>query len=143
MTKTPAMRACLALAIALVAMGATACSPAASASPPTSSPTTSAPPSVTVTLEDNEFVVPGGETVDGIPILTVPVGTTVVFENAGVVDHTASQYSNNFEDYDPFTTDFHLQLNPGSTGSVTFDEVGTFEVACVPHPEMQMLVTVE
>lgn len=136
-------RACVALSIALVAVFAAACSPSASSLPSMSSPTTSAPPSVTVTLEDNEFVVPGGETVDGVPALTIPAGTTVRFENAGVVDHTASQYSDNFQNFDPFGTDFHLQLVPGGTGSVTFDEVGTFEVGCVPHPGMQMLVFVE
>jgi nitrite reductase (NO-forming) len=140
---TPVARACLKFGIALVAVGIAACSPPASSSPSASAPTTSEPPSVTVTLEDNEFVVPGDETVDGVPALTIPVGTTVRFENAGVVDHTASQFSDDFENFDPFGTDFHLQLTPGGTGSVTFDEVGTVEVGCVPHPDMQMLVFVE
>ena len=140
MTSNPAVRACLALGLSLGLL-ATACSTDASSSP--SAPASSAPASVTVTLEDNEFVVPGGEEVDGIPALTVPVGTTVVFENAGLVDHTASQYSDDFTNFDPFDTDFHVVLSPGSSGSVTFDEAGTFEVGCTPHPGMQMLVIVE
>ena len=99
------------------------------------------PPGVTVTLEDNLFVVPGGQEEDGLPFLTVPVGTTVTFENAGAVDHTASQ----FEDgsFDSSATDFHLVLMPGSSDTVTVDEVGTFEVGCVFHPDMKMTLNVE
>ena len=133
----------LAAACGVVVLTLSACATGASDAPPSASvfPTASPPPAVTVTLEDNRFVVPGGEEIDGTPVLTVPVGTTVLFENAGVVEHTASQ----FEDgaFDPFATDFHLVLAPGRTGTVTFDEVGTVDVRCTPHPEMKMLVIAE
>ena len=131
------------VACGLAVLLLSACATGASDTPSSASvvPSDSAPPAVTVTMEDNRFVVPGGEEMDGTPALTVPVGTTVLFENAGVVDHTASQ----FEDgaFDPFKTDFHLVLAPGRTGTVTFDKVGTVDVRCTPHPEMKMVVIVE
>ena len=127
----------------LVFLLVSGCAIGASDAPPSPSllPSGSPPPPVTVTLEDNRFVVPDGEKVDGTPVLTIPVGTTVLFENAGIVDHTASQ----FEDgtFHPFEAAFHVVLSPGSTGTVTFDEPGTVEVGCTPHPDMKMLVIVE
>jgi plastocyanin len=129
--------------VGLVVLLLSGCATGASGAPPSESvlPSGSPPSPVTVTLEDNRFAVPGGEEVDGTPVLTIPVGTTVLFENAGIVDHTASQ----FEDgtFDPFEAAFHVVLSPGSTGTVTFDEPGTVEVGCTPHPDMKMLVIVE
>jgi plastocyanin len=139
-TSNPAVRACLALGLSLGFL-ATACSTDASSSP--SAPASSAAALVTVSLEDNAFVVPGDEEVDGLPALTIPVGTTVVFENAGVIDHTATQYADDFSNYDPFGADFSLLLTPGSNGTVTFDEAGTYSVGCIPHEEMRMYVIVE
>ena len=119
------------LALVLVA---TACgSPAAS-------PTRSPPPPVTVVLEESAFVPPGGEALDGVPALTVPVGTTVTWTNVDLIDHTATEYLDGFAKPD---ARFDIELAPEANGSYTFDEAGTYEVGCVPHPAMQMLVIVE
>jgi len=118
--------------LALVLL-ATACTSPAS-SPP------SRPPPVTVDLEDSTFVPPGGEAVDGVPALTIPVGTTVTWTNVDLIDHTATEYLNGFTKPD---ARFDLELAPEASGSYTFHEAGTYEVGCVPHPAMQMLVIVE
>jgi plastocyanin len=93
-----------------------------------------------VDLEDSTFVPPGGEAVDGVPALTIPVGTTVTWTNVDLIDHTATEYLNGFTKPD---ARFDLELAPEASGSYTFDEAGTYEVGCVPHPAMQMLVIVE
>jgi plastocyanin len=119
------------LALVLLATACTA---------PAANPTSSPPPSVTVVLEESTFVPPGGEAVDGVPVLTIPVGTTVTWSNVDLIDHTATEYLNGFPKPD---ARFDLELAPGASGSYTFDEAGTFEVGCVPHPAMQMRVIVE
>jgi len=106
---------------------------------PSTTPTASAPPPVTVILEESTFVPPGAA-IDGVPALTVPVGTTVTWTNRDAIDHTATEYLNGFSKPD---ARFDLELTPGASGSYKFDEVGTYEVGCVPHPPMQMLVIVE
>jgi len=107
---------------------------------PAASPTHSPSPSVTVVLEESTFVPPGGAAIDGVPALTVPVGTTVTWTNRDAIDHTATEYLNGFSKPD---ARFDLELAPEASGSYTFDEPGTYEVGCVPHPTMQMLVIVE
>jgi plastocyanin len=107
---------------------------------PSATPTPSAPPPVGVILEDSTFVPPGGAAIDGVPALTVPVGTTVTWTNRDAIDHTATEYLNGFSKPD---ARFDLELPPEASGSYTFDEPGTYEVGCVPHPAMQMLVIVE
>lgn len=59
--------------------------------------------------------------------ITVEVGTTVTWVNQGAVPHTAT--GNNGE----FDTG---QLEPGQSGSVTFDTPGTFNYFCQIHPNM-------
>lgn len=98
------------------------------------------PPSVTVILEGSQFVPPGGEAMDGVPVLTIPVGTTVTWTNQDPLDHTATEYLNGFAKPD---ARFDLELPPEASGSYTFTETGTYEVGCVPHPAMQMIVIVE
>jgi plastocyanin len=107
---------------------------------PAASPTRSPPPPVTVILEESTFVPPGGETMDGVPALTIPIGTSVTWSNRDPLDHTATEYLDGFPKPDGR---FDLRLAPGASGSYTFEEAGTFEVGCVPHPVMQMLVIVE
>jgi nitrite reductase (NO-forming) len=107
---------------------------------PAASPSRSPPPPVTVVLEDSTFVPPDGATVDGKPALTIPVGTTVTWTNVDAIDHTATEYLNGFPKPD---ARFDLELAAEARGSYTFDEAGTYEVGCVPHPHMQMLVIVE
>ncbi|MEK6191612.1 MAG: plastocyanin/azurin family copper-binding protein [Chloroflexota bacterium] len=116
-------------------LAATGCAGTAS-----TTPTPSVPPAVTVILEESAFVPPGGAAIDGVPALTIPVGTTVIWTNRDAIDHTATEYLNGFSKPD---ARFDLELTPGANGSYTFDEAGTYEVGCVPHPPMQMLVIVE
>jgi plastocyanin len=127
-----ARRVSLAGVLVLLACGCTA-------TPPASIPP--APPPVTVTLEASQFVVPpGGMYLEGVPTLTVPVGTTVTWTNNDPIDHTATEYLDGFAKPD---ARFDLELAPDESGSYTFTEAGTYEVGCVPHPAMQMLVIVE
>jgi plastocyanin len=102
--------------------------------------TANSPPPITVVLAESAFVPPGGQTIDGVPTLTVPVGTTVTWTNRDLIDHTATEYLNGFPKPD---ARFDLTLEPEASDSYTFDEAGTYEVGCVPHPAMQMLVIVE
>ncbi len=83
----------------------------------------------------------GTETVEMIDIsfepaeLTVPVGTTVVWENAEGVPHTTTSDD---DLWDSGT------LQEGDTFEHTFEEAGTFTYICEIHPEqMQATITVE
>lgn len=114
---------------------ACAASPAA-----TLAPKASAAPPVTVILEESQFVPPGGEDIDGVPSLTIPVGTTVTWTNIDPIDHTATEYLDGFPKPDSL---FDFELPSEASESYTFTEAGTYEVGCVPHPHMQMLVVVE
>ncbi|MGH2488126.1 MAG: cupredoxin domain-containing protein [Candidatus Limnocylindria bacterium] len=107
---------------------------------PSVAPSPSAPAVVTVFLEDSTFIPYGGSTADGVPVLTVPVGTTVMWVNLDPIDHTATEYLEGFPKPD---ARFDIELTPKATGRYTFEEPGTYEVGCVPHPAMQMLVIVE
>jgi len=128
------LRARIPIAIFLVVF-ATGCS-----GTPSATPTPSAPPPVTVVLEESTFVPPNGTMVDGKPALTIPVGTTVTWTNLDLIDHTATEYLNGFPKPD---ARFDFELPPEKSESYAFDEAGTYEVGCVPHPAMQMLVIVE
>ncbi|MGH8871215.1 MAG: cupredoxin domain-containing protein [Acidimicrobiia bacterium] len=67
--------------------------------------------------------------------LTVPVGTTVTWENTDAsLPHTS-----NSDDgvWDSGT------LNPGDDFSFTFDEAGTFTYVCRIHPSMTGSIVVE
>lgn len=124
----------VALLVLIIAIVAGACTTA----PPVSIPPT--PPPVTVILEDSHFVPPGGEAIDGVPALTVPVGTTVTWTNVDPIEHTATEYLDGFPKPDAL---FDFALPPEVSGSYTFTDPGTYQVGCVPHPAMQMLVIVE
>lgn len=110
------------------------------AATPVTTPNQSSPPPVEVILEDSAFVPPGGDAVDGVPTLTVPMGTTVTWTNRDPIDHTATEYEAGFPKPD---ARFDIELASGASGSYTFSERGTVEVGCVPHPHMQMRVIVE
>ena len=64
--------------------------------------------------------------------LRVPVGTTVTWTNTDPAPHTVTG--------DGFNTG---PLEPGSTGTVTFDTAGTFDYFCAIHPTMSGRVVVE
>ncbi|HEX2421374.1 MAG TPA: cupredoxin domain-containing protein [Acidimicrobiia bacterium] len=64
--------------------------------------------------------------------LGVPAGTTVAWTNNDPTPHTVTG--------DTFDTG---ALEPGTTGSVTFEAAGTFEYFCAIHPTMRGRVVVE
>jgi alcohol dehydrogenase (cytochrome c) len=57
----------------------------------------------------------------------VPTGTTVSWQNAGAVIHTATDSKGAWDTGD---------VRAGETGSVTFSSAGTFTYSCSPHPWM-------
>jgi plastocyanin len=63
--------------------------------------------------------------------VTVNVGDTVTWTNAGPTAHTATGSG--------FDTGL---LDKGESGSHTFNEAGTFSYICTPHPYMKASVTV-
>jgi plastocyanin len=73
--------------------------------------------------------------------VTVPVGTTVVFENLDSTNHTVTAGTRNEPDTDLFDVD----LSPGEATEWTFDEPGTYDYFCAFHsgPGMtgQVIVT--
>lgn len=143
MRTATASRTTFGITVAVLVLIAAACSSPSATPSASAGPSATAGPSVTVTLEDNEFIVPGDEVVDGNPALTIPVGTTVVFENAGLETHTASDYVDGFPTFHEGEARFHLLMFAGMRSSLLFDEVGTYYVGCVPHPGMEMVVIVE
>jgi nitrite reductase (NO-forming) len=143
MRPATASRTTFGITVAVLALIVAACSSPSATPSPSAGPSATAGPSVTVTLEDNEFVVPGDEVVDGNPALTIPVGTTVEFENAGLESHTASDYINGFPTFQLEGARFNLFMFPGMRSSLLFDEAGTYYVGCIPHPGMDMVVIVE
>jgi plastocyanin len=65
--------------------------------------------------------------------LTVPVGATVTWTNAGQRPHTVSADDGSFDSG---------RLDPGETFSHTFTEPGTFSFHCGFHPQMIGAITV-
>jgi quinohemoprotein ethanol dehydrogenase len=57
----------------------------------------------------------------------VPRGTTVTFNNAGTIVHTATAQDNSWDTGD---------IAPGQVASLTFDNAGTWIYNCSPHPWM-------
>lgn len=65
------------------------------------------------------------------PLLEVPVGSTVTWTNSDVVAHTVT--------HQPDTGGLLFDsgyFQPGESWSYTFDEEGTFDYYCIPHPNM-------
>lgn len=72
--------------------------------------------------------------------LTIAVGDTVTFRNAGSAPHTVTEGTDGAEAED---SSFNEQVGPGDEVEVTFDEAGTFDVTCLFHGTMNMTVVVE
>ncbi len=66
-------------------------------------------------------------------ILTVPVGTTVVWVNEDDQVHTVTEVNGEFDSG---------LLNPGDSWAMTFDAPGEYEYFCIPHPWMRAKVIV-
>jgi quinohemoprotein ethanol dehydrogenase len=66
--------------------------------------------------------------------VSVPVGTTITWQNMGSVIHTATENGRKFQTGD---------IPAGESRSVTFDTAGTYTYICDPHPWMigQVVVT--
>jgi plastocyanin len=74
------------------------------------------------------------------PDITVARGTEVVFVNDGALKHTASHGTNGQLAGESL---FDLVLQPGASGSYTFDTPGSYPITCIVHPLMNMTITVE
>ncbi len=72
--------------------------------------------------------------------LTVPVGGTVTFTNNDSTKHTAT---NGKDGKKADAALFDLQLEPGASGTFTFDTAGTYDVTCTIHSQMNMTITVQ
>lgn len=72
--------------------------------------------------------------------ITITAGTTVVWTNddSSSILHTVTAGTRG----NP-TGLFDASLNPGETFSFTFEETGTYDYYCIPHPGMDGLVIVE
>jgi alcohol dehydrogenase (cytochrome c) len=66
--------------------------------------------------------------------ISVPVGTTITWQNMGAVIHTATENGRKFQTGD---------IPAGESRSVTLDTAGTYAYICDPHPWMigQVVVT--
>jgi plastocyanin len=65
---------------------------------------------------------------------SVPVGTTLNFQNTGSVVHTATDNQLQWDTGD---------VAPGETVPITFNTAGTFTFTCTPHPWMLAQVIVQ
>jgi plastocyanin len=65
--------------------------------------------------------------------LQVPVGATVTWENRDSAPHDATA------DDDSWETE---TLEDGDSGSVTFNEAGSWDYICTIHPSMKARITV-
>lgn len=110
---------------------------------PTPTETVQGDPSPTETIQSEEGATEGEVMETSIEIknfafgpktLTIKKGTTVTWTNQDSVAHTATSDDGGF--------DTGL-LAKGESGSVTFDEAGTYSYHCTPHPNMKATVVVE
>ncbi|CAN5619128.1 hypothetical protein BH24ACT5_BH24ACT5_12690 [soil metagenome] len=75
--------------------------------------------------------------------MTVPAGTTVTWRNDDVVFHTVTSGTSTGTAGTPDGTFDSGEVQPGGSFSYTFDDAGTFDYFCTPHPWMvgQVVVT--
>lgn len=70
--------------------------------------------------------------------LQIDAGTTVTWENDSDLVHTVTSGSDRQHD-DKFNSG---DLAPGDTYSYTFNETGSYDYFCIPHPGMEGNITV-
>lgn len=75
--------------------------------------------------------------------LTVPVGTTVTWRNDDIVFHTVTSGTSTGSAGSPDGRFDSAEIQPGQTWEHTFDEAGSFDYYCIPHPWMIGRVEVE
>jgi FtsP/CotA-like multicopper oxidase with cupredoxin domain/plastocyanin len=111
--------------------------------PPSPAPTAGAHPTATATATTAPAPAPAGGPPSTIrvldnrfdpPVLSVPVGATVVWANAGLNLHTATALDGGFDTGD---------VAPGGTVSRTFDQPGTIRYYCRQHLLGGMLGTIQ
>ena len=66
--------------------------------------------------------------------MTVPVGSTVTWQNTSQNPHSAKARDGSF--------DTGL-INPGAEGKATMSKAGSFEYFCEPHPDKTGKITVQ
>jgi nitrite reductase (NO-forming) len=69
-----------------------------------------------------------------VNVLTIPVGSTVVWVNSDSAVHTVTDVDGAFDSGN---------INPGRGFAYTFDQPGEYEYFCIPHPWMRAKVIVE
>ena len=109
----------------------TAASQSASASESESAEPSGGAGEMTVTLQNFAF---------SPTTLTVPVGSTVTFENKDSTEHTATNGKDGQKADDAL---FDIKLATGASDTFTFDKAGTYDVTCLIHPSMNMTITVQ
>lgn len=72
--------------------------------------------------------------------LTIAAGTEVSFVNADAAAHTVTEGTDGTAAEDPIIDE---ELEQGGATSFTFDEPGTYQITCLFHPSMNMMITVE
>jgi plastocyanin len=137
------------LAILALVLGAcTGGAGASSAAAEESEAAESAEESTEESAEESEDAGGGGGEAETVVIsnfsfgddITVPVGTTVTFQNDDDAEHSVTEGTNGTPvDGAAFDDD----VEGGASVEIVFDEAGTFDVTCRYHPTMQMTVTVE
>jgi nitrite reductase (NO-forming) len=68
--------------------------------------------------------------------ITVAAGTTVTWQNGDIVFHTVTSGTSTGSAGTPDGAFDSGEIEPGESFSVAFDEPGTFDYYCVPHPWM-------
>jgi plastocyanin len=143
--QAPPRAVVIAIAVAAFVLSAcaeTAATPSASAGEPAA--TASAEASASATADASTEPASAEVRIEGsqfVPAeLTVAAGTEVTFVNADTFAHTATEGAGGQAADDPVADEM---LDAGASGTVTFDEPGTFEITCRFHPTMQMTIVVE
>lgn len=123
------------------ASSAAASSASAEASESSAAASEDAGGGITVTLVGFKFTGGDVDASGDVPMLTIPVGTTVNFVNEDATRHTATNGTDGAPDANAA---FDINLGEtGAGGSFTFDTAGTFGVTCKVHPEMNLTIVVE
>ncbi len=101
-------------------------------------------------LPDDQVVIPAGafdpanaERAYAPRTATVPVGTTVTWTNDDSVIHTVTSGSSDGSAGTPDGLFDSGNLESDDTFAFTFDEPGTFEYYCTPHPWMRGTIVVQ
>jgi len=120
--------------ILLAASAACGSSPAGGGNPPPPPPPPAGPPVSTITIGDNTY---------GSPNLSVAAGTTVRWENAGLVAHTATS-SSGLWDSGNLTAGYTSggYMYTGGSYQRSFSTPGTYPYYCTYHGAQGMQGTI-